>query len=121
MKTTLTITLCLVLAASQGLTAQKEKKGDKPAVLAPREKVAATDEADETTDDQSADDQRADDGEPESPVDEDKPSGSKTSKKAGGKVPIKLDESGEVEVVERASYMQGYAVGKHFHERGVDL
>lgn len=121
MKSTLTITFCLLLAASQALTAQADKKGGKPAAPAPREKAEAVDEADEKTGDETTREENTDDGEPESPVDEEQPGDSKPSKKSGGKTTIKLDESGEAELVEKASYMQGYAVGKHFHERGVDL
>lgn len=118
MKTTLTITICLLLAASQALAAQGKK-----AATAPREKAAAADDGPETTadDERQAKGEKAGDNDAESPIDEDEPADSKSSKKAGGKDLIKLDESGESELIEKASYMQGYAVGKHFHERGVDL
>lgn len=133
MKTTLTITFCLLLAASQGLAAQAGKKGGKPAIAAPREKADAAEADEEITGDETpgdetpADDELKDDAkkggedEPESAADEDSPRGSKSSKKPGGKLPIKLDEAGEAELIEKASYMQGYAVGKHFHEQGVDF
>lgn len=120
MKTTLTITVCLLLAASQAWAAQADKKGGKAA--APK-KAAAVEEGDKTTasEEPEGDSEETGEGEVESPLDENEPADPKSSKKSGGKNSTELDESSEAELIAKNSYMQGYAVGKHFHERGVDL